>query len=108
MRRQAVERLAGEPDAAGLVVQRAGHAVDERALARSVRTNQAEALAGLDIQIDALQRDEAAEAFRQASYLEQVLGHGLPLARRQSATSPMIPLGAMMTKTTSSTPTSSR
>ena len=71
VRRQAVERLAGEPDRADLVVQGAAHAVDERAFAGAVGADQAEALARLHVQVDALQRDEAAEALSNTSDLKE-------------------------------------
>ena len=71
VRRHAVEQVAGEMHRARLVVQRAAHAIDERALARAVGADEAEALALLDVQVDAVERHEAAEAFGQALYLEQ-------------------------------------
>ena len=48
---------------AGLGAERAGDAVDQRRLARAVRADQAEPLAGSDIDADIVERGEAAEAF---------------------------------------------
>src|SRR5262249_36833170 len=71
MRRQPVEDAALERDGAGLVRQRAAQAVDQGALARAVRPDQAEALALGDVEVDALERDEAAEALAEALDLQQ-------------------------------------
>src|SRR3981081_4649645 len=97
-----------EGDAAGLVGERAAQAIDERALARAVRSNQADALAFGDVQIDSVERDESAEAFAEAFDLEEGRDHFHPILRRRGCTRPTMPFGAMMTKATSSTPTSSR
>src|SRR6202023_1882398 len=61
MRDQPVERPAVEGDAAGLVLQRAAQAIDEGALARAVWPDQPDPLAGGDRQVDAVERDKAAE-----------------------------------------------
>src|SRR5205809_5846902 len=71
MRDQAVERPAVEGDAAGLVPQRAAQAVDEGTLARTVRPDQPDPLAGGDREIDAFERDKAAKAFAEAVDREQ-------------------------------------
>ena len=71
MRRQAVEEAALERDGAGLVGERAAQAIDERALARAVRPDQAEALALGDVEIDAIERDKTAEALAEARYLQE-------------------------------------
>ena len=94
--------------AAGLVLQRAADAVHQRRLARAVRPDQAEALARRDVEIDAVERDEAAEALADLVDLEERRGHQRSLARRRSCTSPTMPFGAMITKATSRTPTISR
>src|SRR5262245_29989471 len=106
--RQTVENLAREPHRARLVVERAAHAVDERTLARPVGADEPEALAGRHVEVDALERHEAAEALGEPPHLEQRRGHGLPRVRCQSRMRPMMPLGAMTTNTTSSSPTSRR
>ena len=72
MRRQPRNILASEHHGAHLGAQRAGNAVDQRRLARTVRTNQAEALSRTNIDTDIVQGDEAAEAF----------GHGVDPQQR--------------------------
>src|SRR5690348_18363289 len=52
MRDHPVELLAVEDDGSRLVAQRAAEAVDECRLARPVRADQAETVAGVDRQID--------------------------------------------------------
>ena len=99
--------LAVETHGAGLVLQRAADAIDQRALARAVRADQAEPLARLHLEIDAVERDEAAEALADIVDVQQ-RAHDCLRARRRSCTRPTRPLGAMMTKTTSSRPTISR
>src|SRR6266567_995370 len=94
-----------ETDAAFLVPERPGDAVDERALAGTVRADQADALARPHREVDALQRREAAEPLGHTADLEQRLGHQRSLLRRQASTQPMMPFGASVTKSTSSTPT---
>src|SRR6266702_3878406 len=94
-----------ETDAAFLVPERPGDAVDERALAGTVRPDQADALARPHREVDALQRREAAEPLGHTADLEQRLGHQRSLLRRQASTQPMMPFGASVTKSTSSTPT---
>src|SRR5262249_1933177 len=108
MGEEAVDRLAVEAHRAGLVHERAADAVDQGRLARAVGTDQADALALGDGEIDAVERDEAAEAFAQTRDLEQRSSHHFALPRVQPCTKPMIPFGAMMTKATSSRPTMSR
>src|SRR5439155_2229754 len=100
--------LSLEADAPFLVLERPGDAIDERALARAVRPDETDALAGPHDEVDALQRREAAEALRDAFDFEKGCGHHLPFPRRQASTQPMMPFGASVTKSTSSTPTMSR
>src|SRR5207248_5174126 len=71
MRDQPVERAAVERHRAGLVAQRAAQTIDQRALARAVRTDQPDPLAGGDRQIDALERDKPAEALAERADREQ-------------------------------------
>src|SRR5262249_10586834 len=66
------------------------------------------ALARYHVKVNPLERHEAAEALGKPPNLEQRCGHGFLRACCQSKTRPMIPLGAMPTNTTSSTPTSRR
>src|SRR5215467_9901453 len=59
---QAVEPSPVEGDAATVVVQYTRQAVDERAFAGAVGSDQAKPLSGLDSEVDAFERDEAAKA----------------------------------------------
>src|SRR5262245_58313810 len=102
---QPVERAAFEANRAGLVVERAANAIDERALARTVRPDQPETFALGQAEVDALQGNKAPKAFANGLNLEQWRRHGLALARRQSSTRPMMPFGAITTNPTSRTPT---
>src|SRR5499427_8742424 len=105
---QAVHRLAVETHRAGFVRERAADAVDQRRLARAVGTDQADALTLGDGEVDAVERDEAAEALAQTRDFEQRRSHHFALPRVQPCTNPMIPFGAMMTKATSKRPTMRR
>src|SRR5262249_37060617 len=108
VRRHAVDVDAVEGDDAGLVVQRAAQAVDERALARAVGTDQPESLARLDRQAHGGEREEPAEALAQVVD-EKERRHGGHFLRSNSGrTKPTRPFGAMITKPTSSRPTMSR
>src|ERR1043165_753704 len=104
MRRHAVELAAVEVHTAGFVTQRAADAVDQRGLARAVRTDQTKPLAGRDRQIDRVERNEAPEALPDALDAEERLGHFRSF-RMKSVTKPTRPFGAMITNRTSSTPT---
>jgi hypothetical protein len=57
-----VDALTVEGDQAGVIGERSADAIDQRALARSVGTDEADALAAGDLQIDAVEGDKAAEA----------------------------------------------
>ena len=110
--RQPAERLVVEAHAAAVMLQRAGKATDQRALARAVRTDKPDALARLDVERDLL--EESALKRRKACRtpnLEQRLAHDgssqVPGAAPRLPR-PMRPLGATTTNNTSSTPTSSR
>src|ERR1700675_2638291 len=80
MRGEAVDGPAVETHRTLLILQRAADAIDQRALARAVRTDEAEALAGGHVERDVFQRDETAEAFAEVIDFEQVrhaaAGHG--------------------------------
>src|SRR6185437_9068229 len=89
-----------------LILQRAADAVDQRALAGAVRADQAESFAGVDVEADVVERNEAAEPLADILHAQQG-GHLRLRACSRSCTSPTIPFGAMMTKAISSTPTSS-
>src|SRR5689334_12884802 len=105
---QAIERATLEPHTAGFIVQGAADAVDERALARAVGSDQAQAFASCHVEVDVLQGDETAEAFADGLDFEQRCAHRRCLAWRQSSIKPIMPFGAITTKPTSSTPTISR
>src|SRR5438105_8366542 len=105
MRDEAVEPLAVENHRAGFVAQRAADAVDQRALARSVRPDQAQPFARPDIQIDSVKRYESAEALGESRDFQKCLRHHPLPGRRNPCTRPMIPFGATMTKTTRRIPT---
>src|SRR6202023_231057 len=79
VRGEAVDGAAVETHGTLFVLQGAADAIDQRALARAVRADEAEALAGRHVERDVLQRDEAAEAFAEIVDFEQVghiTGHG--------------------------------
>src|ERR1039458_1797837 len=90
-----IDHLAVEIDGAGLVLQRAADAIDQRALARAVRPDQPEPLARLHLEVDAVERDEAAEPLADIVDVQQ-RAHGRLRARKRSCTSPTRPLGAMI------------
>src|SRR4029077_16144288 len=90
------------------VVEGAANAIDEGALARPVRADQPEAFSLRDVEIDAFERDEAAEPLPHGLDFEQGCGHGLVRACRQSSIRPRMPLGATTTKPTNRTPTINR
>ena len=118
----AVEHLAVEAHRAGLVLQRAADAIDQRALARAVRPDQADAARpALTARSDAFERDEAAEPLAEISTCSSGLGHGAcrPYASVSTrwrptwptgrcwmylCTSPTMPFGATITNATTSRP----
>src|SRR5215813_8577183 len=107
--RQAVDRTPIEDDIATVVVQHAGEAIDERALARAVGADQPEPLAVRDGEVDALQRDKAAKALAESADLEdRPFHHRVDRRRQRLWKSPTMPLGAMITNRISSTPTINR
>ena len=96
-----VQRRPGEAHAALLVAQGAADAVDQGRLARAVGPDQAEPLARLDLEVDLLQRGEAAEALAEARR-RGAARSSLPPWNR-----PTIPCGAAITKPTIRTPATS-
>src|SRR5207244_590429 len=70
---------AGKAHRPGLVGERAADAIDQRRLARAIRPDQPDALTGRHRKIDAVERDEAAEALAQIADVEQRVRHGTPL-----------------------------
>src|SRR5258708_5759966 len=115
-----------EQDSAGLVVQCAAQAVDQRALAGPIWSDQAEAFAEGDRTIDIVERDKAAEPLAQTADFEdrprggEVRAHAaalsrsaassraLPRRRLRAAISPMMPLGATITNPINNNPTINR
>ncbi len=77
MRRQSVQRMPVEPHLAAIVAQRAAQAIDQRALAGAIRTDQPQPLTGRHTQFDIGQRDEPTEAFAQTRHRQQWVGHRL-------------------------------
>src|SRR5579885_1091106 len=104
--REPIERLAVERHGAGLVAQHAGDAVDERAFARAIGADEAQALSAPHLEIDAVERDEAAEALAEPADLEQRVAHAR--LRRRTSQRPRMPFGATTTKNTNSAPTINR
>src|SRR3970282_870608 len=103
-RRQPGDVASLEHDAALVVVQRPGDAVDERGLARAVGPDEAEALAGRDVERDAFERREAAEALGQAPDFQQRAHERLRQCLRAR---PTMPCGASVMNSTRMMPTSS-
>src|SRR5262249_45165541 len=107
--------LVAEQDGAGLGAKRAGNAVDQRGLSRSIRADQAETLARTNLDADIVDCGEAAETFRERNDPQQGgLGfgdrHASPSLRlpRSLRIKPMIPSGAPTPNRTSITPRISR
>src|SRR3984893_11855590 len=106
--RHAVDAPPVEHDAAAVVVQCAGEAIDEGALARAVGPDEPQPLAGLDSDVDVFERHKTAKAFAEPADFEDWRGHQRILARQRACTSPTMPLGAIITNTIKRTPTISR
>src|SRR5579872_7436333 len=96
---QAIDDLPVEMHAPGFVLQGAADAVDQRALARTIGADQSQPLARLNFQVNAVERDKAAEPLADIVNMQQ-RAHGFLHVRKRSCTSPTRPLGAMMTKPT--------
>src|SRR6185437_2628881 len=108
MRGEPVHRVPVEFHRAAVIAQRPTEAIDERALARAVGADEADALARLHLEMDRLERGEAAKALAEIGDAEQGRAHRRPSLSSHAWTRPTMPLGAMTTKKTSSTPTISR
>src|SRR5215470_12458725 len=100
VRRQPVQDLVGEAHAALFIAQGAADAIDQGRLARAVGPDQAEPLPGPHLEVDAVQRHEAAEALADPRDLQQ-------RRHRFLWNRPTMPCGATITKVTSSTPATS-
>src|SRR5215471_4852937 len=105
---QPVHGMAIEMHAALLVLQSAADAVHQGAFPRAVRADQSKPLAGLYFKLNAIERDEAAEALADVADVQKWAHLPLLRARRRSCTSPTRPLGAITTNPTSRRPTISR
>src|ERR1700688_5009406 len=93
---EAIDGAAVETHGTLFVLQRAADAIDQRAFARAVRPNEAEALAGGHVERDVFQRDEAAEAFAEIVDFKQIrhgtdpgtdLGASVSMRRRPTKSS---------------------
>src|SRR3990170_957657 len=91
---------------ADLVVHRAANAVHQRALARSIRPDEPNALAGVHRETDPAECDEAAEALAQIVD-DQKVGHFHHRALN-ARPRPTMPSGARTTKPISRMPTMNR
>src|SRR3989441_963267 len=90
----AEEALAVEPDVAIVRHQRARDAVEQCGLARTVRPDQPDDLPGLDRDVDAGQRRQAAEVLGDAADFEQAhAARGTSRARRRRRQSVITPPG---------------
>src|SRR6478752_1611186 len=107
VRRQSIHRVAVEMYAALFVLQRAANAVDQCALAGSVRADQPDPFARLHLEFDAIERDEPAETLADVADVKK-RAHLLLRPRRWSCTRPTTPLGAMTTNPTRRSPTISK
>src|SRR3954451_22457826 len=102
-RREAEDRLAVILDLPGLWRQVAGRHVDEGGLARAVRADDGEELAGHDVEVDAVGRLHAAEGELQAAGGEERGAHGArPFMRLESM--PQSPPGAKRMTSSSTAP----
>src|SRR5262249_8829700 len=107
MRRQAARLTPFELHRPGFVLQRPANAITQRALARTIGPDQPQPFARLPLEIDAVERHEAAKSLTEFLDLQQ-RAHFALRARRRSCTSPTMPLGATITKPINSSPPSSR
>src|SRR5439155_21810274 len=96
-----------EDDGPFVGAQGAGHAVDQRGLARAVGPDEAEPLAGLHVERHPVEGREAAEPLDHGVHLQEWVRHG-PQRPRSRRTRPTRPSGASTTKATSTTPTMRR
>ena len=71
MRRKPVDAPALEPDSALIVAERARGASDEGALARAIGSDKSDPPAGANLEIDAVERSEAAEPLGDALGAEE-------------------------------------
>src|SRR3984957_15868647 len=114
MRLQPRDVFITEQDSAGFGPQRAGNAVDQRRLPRTVGADESETLSLTNVDADVVERDEAAEALGERGDTQQrrpEFGrhHPSPSLRlpRSRPTRPIMPSGAATTNSTSITPSTS-
>src|SRR6185437_178380 len=105
VRGHAVDGFPREGHGPSLVTQRAADAIHQRALAGAVRSDQTDAFALRDNEVDGIERDETAEALADLIDPQNRSAHACDLLRTQSCHKPTMPLGAMMTKPISNRPT---
>ena len=74
VRTEADEALAAKADVAAVRRQRAGDAVEQRRLPRAVGADQPDDLTSFDLEIDAIERGEAAEVLGHVHDFEQAHG----------------------------------
>src|SRR5690348_8816024 len=108
MRGEAIDRRPVETHRAGIVAQRAAEAIDQRALAGAVGADQPEPRPRVHLEIDGIERREAAEALREVLDLKERRRHRRALRRVSILSSPTMPFGAAITNRISSSPTTSR
>src|SRR5262245_34940954 len=94
VRGKSVNGMSVEMHLALLIVQRTADTVNKRTFARTVRPNQPNPLALLNRKLDAIQRDETAEAFADIADVKERT-HLLLRALRRSCTRPTTPFGAI-------------
>src|ERR1700712_5396036 len=70
MRRRSVQAFAVHQDVAAIGAEQPGDAVHQRALSGTVRTQNTDALAGIDIQRNLLERGKSTETFSERSHLQ--------------------------------------
>ena len=82
---EAVDPVASQSDLASVGAKRAGHDVEERRLARAVRADQREHLAGANVERHVVERLQPAEAHADAAYVEErgFTRHAVLLAGRR-------------------------
>src|SRR5437016_12622545 len=107
MRRQRLDPLAIELDRALARFQLAANEIEQRSLAGPVRPNEAQDLAALHRERDAIHRHEAGEAARRLIDAKDLRAHRLAPKRRQAAstapTTPRLRNSAAITSTAPST-----
>src|ERR1035437_9376353 len=68
---QTIDHTAVETDGTGLILQCAADAIDQRALARAVRSDQPEPFARLHFEVDTVERNEPVEALADIFHVQR-------------------------------------